>query len=229
MAGMKEEIELPALVAEVEAEELYEMFTCPCCSQPLNKEEPCCGAMTQMIDYIDQKVRTGADKDTVILATAQEFGLERLTEESDRLKLREKLIANAPKDAPKITVSESEQDLGEVSQAGGIITAEFSIKNEGQSNLIINKLSSSCGCTSGSVVYQGNEGPRFYMSGHGYEELDGEWSVSIAPDDEAFVKVYYDPSVHPDLEGAVTRTLSIHSNDPIDFETQLTIALEQTK
>ena len=36
-------------------------------------------------------------------------------------------------------------------------------------------------------------------------------------------------TVHPDLEGAVTRTVSIMSNDPVEFETKVTISLEQTK
>ena len=96
MLGMKHQINIPSAITTVEAKEIYPMFTCPCCGQPLNKVEPCCGAMTQMIDFIDQKITTGANKDEIVLATAQEFGLERLIEESDRLALREQLLANAP-------------------------------------------------------------------------------------------------------------------------------------
>ena len=205
------------------------MFTCPCCGQPLNKEEPCCGAMTQMIDFIDQKVSTGANKDNVILATAQEFGLERLADEKDRLALREKLLANAPKNAPKIVATETKKDLGTVSQKNGPATTKFVIKNEGKSDLIIDKISSSCGCTSASLIYKDIEGPRFYMAGHGYDEPETDWQVAISPGDKAIVKTYYDPTVHPDLTGPVTRTISVHSNDPVDFETKLTIVLNQTK
>jgi len=227
--GMKHGVEVSITVAAVEAKEIYPMFTCPCCGQPLNKEKPCCGSMTQMIDYIDQKVSTGANKDDVILATAQEFGLERLADESERSALREKLLANAPKDAPKVTAPEIKRDLGTVSLKKGIVTTKFVIKNEGKSDLIVDKLSSSCGCTSASLVYQGKEGPRFYMAGHGHESPDPNWKVAIAPGGEAQVKVYYDPTVHPDLTGAVTREVSIHSNDPVDFETKLTITLSQEK
>lgn len=227
--GMKHGVQVPSTIATVEAKEIYPMFTCPCCGQPLNKEKPCCGSMTQMIDYIDQKVSTGASKDEVILATAQEFGLERLADESERGALREKLLANAPKNAPKVTAPEVKRDLGTVSLKKGIVTTEFVIRNEGKSDLVIDKLSSSCGCTSASLVYQGIEGPRFYMAGHGHESPDANWKVSVAPGDEAQVKVYYDPSVHPDLTGAVTREVSVHSNDPVDFETKLTITLNQEK
>jgi hypothetical protein len=227
--GMKHGVEVPSAVATVEAKEIYPMFTCPCCGNPLNKEKPCCGSATQMIDFIDQKVSTGASKDDVILATAQEFGLERLADESERNALREKLLANAPKDAPKISAVEVKNDLGTVSIKKGTVTTEFVIKNEGKSDLIIDKLSSSCGCTSASLVYQGTEGPRFYMAGHGQESPDANWKVAIAPGGEAQVKVYYDPTVHPDLTGPVTRTVSVHSNDPVDFETKLTITLDQEK
>jgi len=227
--GMKHGVEVPSVVATVEAKEIYPMFTCPCCGQPLNKEKPCCGSMTQMIDFIDQKVNTGASKDDVILATAQEFGLERLADESERSSLRQKLLANAPKDAPKISAPEVKKDLGTVSLKKGTVTTEFTIKNQGKSDLIVDKLSSSCGCTSASLVYQGKEGPRFYMAGHGHDAPDTNWKVSVAPGDEAQVKVYYDPTVHPDLTGAVTREVSIHSNDPVDFETKLTITLDQEK
>ena len=227
--GMKHGVNVPSTVTTVEAKEIYPMFTCPCCGQPLKKEEPCCGAMTQMVDFIDQKTGTGANKDEIILATAQEFGLERLANESDRLALREQLQANAPKDAPRIAVNETKKDLGTVRQQNGVVTTEFTIKNDGKSDLVIDKLSSSCGCTSASLVYQGTEGPRFYMAGHGHDNPDASWQEIIAPGNEAIVKVYYDPTVHPDLTGPVTRTVSVHSNDPVDFETKLTITLDQEK
>ena len=214
-------------IAPVEASEIYPMFTCPCCGQTLNKEEPCCGAMIQMIDFIDQKITTGATKNNIILATAQEFGLERLTNESDRVSLRQQLTANSPTNAPKIVVDLNTKDLGQVSRTEGIVTTEFTIRNQGKSDLIINKLSSSCGCTSASLIYQSLEGPRFYMPGHGKQEPEPNWQAIIPASDEAIIKVYYDPTVHPDLTGPVTRTVSILSNDPVDFEIKLTITLEQ--
>lgn len=227
--GMKHGVNVPSTVTTVEAKEIYPMFTCPCCGNPLDKDKPCCGSATQMIDFIDQKVSTGASKDDVILATAQEFGLERLADEAERGALREKLLANAPKDAPKITTADVKKDLGTVGLKKGTVTTEFTIKNEGKSDLVVDKLSSSCGCTSASLVYQGKEGPRFYMAGHGHESPDANWKAVIAPGDEAQVKVYYDPTVHPDLTGPVTREVSVHSNDPVDFETKLTITLNQEK
>ncbi|MDZ7587379.1 MAG: DUF1573 domain-containing protein [Patescibacteria group bacterium] len=220
---------LPSIVSIVDAREIYPMFTCPCCDQPLNKEKPCCGSAVQMIDFIDQKTSTGASKDEIILATAQEFGLERLADENQRGSLKDKLLANAPKNAPRISLAQTKADLGTVSQTKGIVTTEFTLENKGKTALVIDKLSSSCGCTSASLVYQGKEGPKFSMPGHGQEEPDPNWQVAVASGDQAQIKVYYDPMVHADLTGPVTRTVSVHSNDPVDFETKLTITLNQTK
>ncbi len=216
------------IIEPVQASEIYPMFTCPCCGEPLNKEEPCCGAMIQMIDFIDQQISERKSKDEVILETAKQFGLDRLTKEEDRDLLKQKLADLAPADAPKIELAEVEYDLGEVSQADGIVSTDFEFTNRGKSDLVINKLSSSCGCTSGVIVYKDEVGPQFTMEGHG-QENPKNWQVAIAPGDSATLRVFYDPTVHPDLEGAVTRTVSVFSNDPVEFEKKVTITLVQTK
>ena len=217
-----------SIVKVAHANDLYPMFSCPCCGEPLNKEDPCCGAMSQMTNYIDEKVLEGLSEEEIILATAKEFGMERLINEKDRTALKQKLIDLAPEDAPRIEISGLSHDLGTVSQKQGIVTTDFEFKNVGKSDLSINKLSSSCGCTSASVVYKGEVGPEFAMEGHGKENPEN-WEVMISPGDSAVLRVFYDPSVHPDLEGAVTRTVSIMSNDPVEFETQVAITLDQTK
>lgn len=214
------------LVQTVEASEVYPLFTCPCCGQPLNKEDPCCESMTAMIDFIDEQIIFGTNKDKVLLATAKEFGIDRLTNPDDQIALKEKLAKLAPDDAAKINLSESKKDLGEVNQADGEVSIDFTLSNKGQSDLIIDKLSSSCGCTSATIVYEEKEGPRFAMAGHGYENPT-DWQVAIKPGNDAILRVYYNPAVHPDLVGAVTRTVSIFSNDPVEFETTATITLEQ--
>ncbi len=216
------------IVKPVLAKDIYPKFTCPCCGQPLNKEEPCCQDMIDMTNYIDQQVESGKSEQDVILATAKEFGLERLTYSIDQANIKQFLAAQAPADAPKITMSETQRDLGTVSQKQGKVHTDFQFTNEGKTNLVINKLSSSCGCTSGAIVYHGQEGPTFTMPGHG-QDNPTDWQVAIAPGDQAILRVYYDPNVHKDLVGAVTRTVSIFSNDPVEFEKKVTITLEQTK
>jgi hypothetical protein len=214
------------IVKTVNASEIYPMFTCPCCGQPLNKEEPCCGGMTQIISYIDEQVELEKTKDEVVLSTAKEFGLDRLTSEEDRVALKQQLADLAPADAPRIEMAEIERDLGTISQSKGDVSSDFELKNVGESDLIIDKLSSSCGCTSASVVYEGKVGPSFTMPGHG-KENPTDWQVAVKPGDTAILRVFYDPNAHGDFTGAVTRTVSLFSNDPVEFETKVTITLDQ--
>ena len=108
----------------------------------------------------------------------------------------------------------------------GTVAAFFMIKNEGKKDLVIERLDTSCGCTTASIVFQGKEGPRFAMVGHGIENPK-DWKLSIPPGQSAQLKVYYDPNVHKDLRGAVIREIYIYSNDPIDFEKKVQIELNQ--
>ncbi len=66
------------------------------------------------------------------------------------------------------------------------------------------------------------------MEGHG-KENPTDWEVAISPGDTATLRVFYDPTTHGDFTGAVTRTVSVFSNDPVEFETQVTITLDQVK
>jgi hypothetical protein len=144
------------IVKPVLAEEIYPKFTCPCCDQPLRKEDPCCGGMTQIVNYIDQQVDSGLPEDEIVMSTVKEFGIDRLTEEADQEAIKEQLAAAAPADAPKLEILETERDLGEISQAQGVVSTDFEFSNQGQTALVINKLSSSCGCTSAAEI------PLFY-------------------------------------------------------------------
>lgn len=217
-----------SVVKSVEASEVYPMFTCPCCDQPLNKEEPCCGAMISMIDFIDKKVNEGLAEDEVILATAREFGIDRLLSEEDQLSLKQKLADMAPADAPKLHIVEIDRNLGAVSQAKGEVSTDFEFRNDGKTDLLINKLGSSCGCTSAAIVVGDVVGPRFTMEGHG-QENPTDWEVAIKPGGIATLRVFYDPNVHGEFVGAITRNVSIFSNDPVEFEVKVTISLDQVK
>ena len=87
-------------------------------------------------------------------------------------------------------------------------------------------MDTSCGCTSAAIVYQGKEGPRFAMAGHGIESPT-DWQVVIPAGEKAQLKAYYDPNVHKDFRGAAVREIYIFSSDPIDFEKKVKVELNQ--
>lgn len=215
-----------SLIKPVLAENIYPMFLCPCCGQPLDKNNICCGMAKEMIDYIDSLVVQNLSEQSIILAFIKKYGLNSLADKGKQNDIKEWLVQSAPADRPIITFDRDYFDLGDVSQKKGIVSTYFEIKNEGKKDLVINKLDSSCGCTSAAIVYQGNEGPRFAMAGHGIES-PADWSVAIPPGEKAQLKIYYDPDIHKDFRGPATREISVFSSDPIDFEKKVTIDLNQ--
>ncbi|MDP3995768.1 MAG: DUF1573 domain-containing protein, partial [bacterium] len=165
--------------------------------------------------------------DEIILAYIKKYGLDSFIDEEKQQEYRELLIKEAPADRPVISLSPSSFDFGDVSQKEGVAATLFIVKNEGEKDLVIDRLETSCGCTSASIVFQGEEGPTFNMPGHDINEQIEGWQVVIAPGDEAQLKVYYDPDVHEDFRGPAIRTISIFSNDSLDFEKKVTVELNQ--
>lgn len=130
-----------------------------------------------------------------------------------------------PKNAPIIELFPTVYNFGTVSQAKGIVTGTMKIVNRGNEDLIINNMDSSCGCTSAAIVYNGKEGPRFSMAMHGTNPKN--WKQIIPPGGSAELKVYYDPNVHKDLKGSVTRSITVFSNDPRHRITEVKIIANQ--
>lgn len=216
-------------LSAAKAEEIYPEFICGCCGKPLDPKNICCGMMKNMIDFIDKQTEKNISKDEIVINTIKEFGFNSLAKEETKDLYKKKLAEIAPADAPEIVFDKNSYDFGNISQKDGIVSVLFDFKNDGKKDLVIDKISTSCGCTSASIIYKEKEGPTFTMPGHG-KENPKNWSVSIAPNDVAQVKVYYDPNAHGKQKESsmdITRTIDIFSNDPVNFQTQLRIELKQ--
>lgn len=124
-----------------------------------------------------------------------------------------------------LRVANSEYNFGVISVAEGEKSARIPLINIGDGALTITRLDSSCGCTSASVENNGSEGPRFHMAGHAPNPT--HWRTVIKPGGQAFLKVYFDPRVHPNVRGSVTRIITIHSDDPRDPEQEVRIKVYQ--
>ncbi len=116
------------------------------------------------------------------------------------------------KNPPRIDIKPSSHNFGDVSVAGGVVKTAMTIKNEGKSDLIIDDMDSSCGCTTATITKDGKEGPVFSMRAHGTNPVG--WSEKIKPGETAELNIYYDPQAHSDLRGHVTRVITVFSNDP---------------
>lgn len=214
------------VIGQVKAETIYPLFSCPCCGQPLDPNNICCEQAAERIAFIDELSNAKKSKEEIILTYVKKYGLNSFIDKSQADEFKKKLAESAPAERPIISISPEVIDLGEVSQAKGGTNASFEIINTGKTDLMINKLDTSCGCTSAAIVSKGEEGPRFAMPGHGTQNPTG-WKIVITPGESAQLKVYYDPDVHKDFRGAAIREIYIYSNDPIDFEKKVTIELNQ--
>lgn len=210
------------LIEKASAAEAYPQFICTCCGKPLDKNKMCCGIAKDMISYIDSKVDEDLSEDEVMLATVKKYGLKSLATETKKEEIKKQLAQSAPADSPKISLEPLSYDFGDVSQAEGVVTKIFKLQNTGQSDLEINNLLSSCGCTTAAIVVDGEEGPRFGMHNN-----PKDWSTIIKPGETADLKVYYDPNTHADFRGPATREITVFSNDPVDFEKSIKIKLNQ--
>lgn len=212
---------------KVSAKDIYPLFECPCCSQPLN--ECTCPMAKERKAFIDGLVKSEFSENKILLSYVKKYGLDSFIDKEKEKEFRQKLVKEAPAERPIISITPEFYDLGEVSQRNGIVTIFFEIRNQGKNDLIIDRLETSCGCTSASIVYQGKESPKFSMPGHGIEEKIKNWQLILPPDEKAKLKVYYDPNFHKEFKGYAIREISVFSNDPVDFKKTVQIELVQVK
>ena len=120
---------------------------------------------------------------------------------------------------------ESSYDFGNISMAAGKVSRQFKIKNTGSEAVVINKMYTSCMCTT-ALLMMGNTasssgelkqfGP-FGMPGHGaIPSIDQQ----IGSNEEATVEVTFDPAAHgPAGVGRIQRTVTIENDagSPIEL------------
>ena len=89
---------------------------------------------------------------------------------------------------PKETVAfdKSEHDFGVISESGGIVECEFTLENKGDTPLIIQKVTPSCGCTAADYTKE-----------------------PIAPGKKGFVKATFNPGGNKNV---FTKTITVYTN-----------------
>ena len=106
-------------------------------------------------------------------------------------------------EGPSIYIENKEYDLGEIRQYGGIVNTTFSVMNKGITDLKINSVSTSCGCTTAKL----------------------EDSI-ITPGSSSILTVFFDPNIHEEPEGKFSRTVFLETNDPNEPEAEVRIMVD---
>ncbi|MBL7055989.1 DUF1573 domain-containing protein [Candidatus Woesearchaeota archaeon] len=125
---------------------------------------------------------------------------------------------------PRIELTPATKDLGDVSQAKGTLSTDFTVKNTGKADLVFSDMETSCMCTTAKLMLKEEESPIFGMKMHGNPK---GWKASLKPGEEATLRVFYDPNVHGELRGPITRVITLYSNDQLKRKSSVKIKLNQ--
>lgn len=111
------------------------------------------------------------------------------------------LLLSACGGQPIISLAESNLDFGDVVN-GEVVVREISVQNKGKGDLIIEAVTTSCGCTQAAIE-----------------------PMTISPGNSGTLTVEFDSGAHgPDLTGELIRQVFIATNDPEQPETVLELA-----
>lgn len=208
------------LTQPISAEEMFPEFLCPCCGKPIG--DCSCGLASERRGFVTGLVSAGKDKWEIYLAYADQYGLDTFASQEVKEAVREYRLASAPEERPQIVLEPQKVDLGDVSTKEGKVETSITIKNTGQTDLVVDSLSTSCACTTVSMINDGQEGPVF-----GTGTPPEGWSTTIRPGENAELRIYYDPTFHEDARGVMMREIYISSNDPVDPVVKASIELNQ--
>ncbi len=113
-----------------------------------------------------------------------------------------------------VEITPSSEDLGNVPINGGVIERDYEIKNTANKPVRLNKIVTSCMCTS-AMVTSGDKSTKFFGM-----EMPGDKNALVNMDipagGTAKVTVKFDPAAHgPSGVGPFERVVSLNFLDPI--------------
>ena len=91
-------------------------------------------------------------------------------------------------------------DFGDIEPLGDPVATTIEVTNSGEGVLVIYRISTSCGCTTASMD-----------------------SSALEPGKSRPLKIAFDPQVHPDEYGPITRVVYIQSSDPDQPELEIDV------
>lgn len=114
-------------------------------------------------------------------------------------------LAGCSRGAPAIVVETLQFDLGDVHN-GEIAARDVTVRNAGDAELVIENISTSCGCTTANLE-----------------------PMRLAPGESGTLHIEVDAGAHgPELTGPLVRQVFINSNDPAQPEVAVEVAVNIT-
>lgn len=117
----------------------------------------------------------------------------------------------------KMKVNLMEYDFGNISMAAGPVTKTYEIKNDGNDDLKIEKIWTSCDCTNAILKVGDRVSPKLGM--HTNLPL---WSETLTPGEIGYLDVTFDPAFHgPSGTGPITRVTYLSTSDSENKQIEL--------
>ncbi len=101
---------------------------------------------------------------------------------------------------PNVSVDSTHVDFQEIIQSSGTVSATVLVSNTGKAPLKINRLSTSCGCTTAMM-----------------DQSD------LAVGESRKMTITFDPLVHKDEIGPIVRAVYLQTSDPDEPEIQIDV------
>jgi len=109
-----------------------------------------------------------------------------------------------------ISLESSFWDFGSISMAQGIVTHEFKVENNTGAPAVISRISTSCMCTTASLLIGDRSFGPYGMPGHGYSRALNQ---TLHPGESAILSIAFDPAAHgPAGVGPVERTVFLETD-----------------
>lgn len=123
---------------------------------------------------------------------------------------------------PRIEIPETEYDAGIVFMSDGKVVHTYEIKNVGTGDLKIDRIWTSCMCTTAKLKVGDKESGEFGMHSNPLF-----WSEKIAPDQIGYLEVTFDQAFHgPEGTGKITRAVYLSTNDPQEKQVEVRLIVE---
>ena len=101
-------------------------------------------------------------------------------------------------------------DFGTISMAAGNVKHAFKIRNTGNEAVTIDKMYTSCMCTTATLMMKDKQYGPYGMPGH---EAIPKIGQAINSNEEAIIEVIFDPAAHgPAGVGRIQRTITIEND-----------------
>jgi len=172
------------------------MTSCGCTAAALQKDELQPGEEAPISVEFNTEAKSGIQHKVVTLASNDASNPSLSLEITGKVLDKKQNTEQSKPVAPKIQFEQTFHDFGKIKE-GSVVDFTFKYKNVGSDVLEIKNVRTSCGCT--AAVVSGK---------------------SLKPNEEGTIKVEFDSA---NREGAVTRTITVTSNDPTEQQKTLTI------